>query len=285
MKRVAAAITAWAICTAAWAQPPPPSLAKNVQRDPYGAVVRGEVSQKKLALIFTGDEFGESTSHILDALKARNLRGSFFVTGNFLRREEFQPLVRRIVEEGHYLGPHSDDHPLYCDWEDRERNLVTEEEFTADLRKNLAGLRQAGAPPAGTATYFVAPYEWYNGDQVRWARKLGVELVNFTPGSGSNRDYAKEGHERFVPSRKIYEGVLAYEQRDPHGLNGFLLLMHLGSGRKDPLHAWLGRLSDELADRGYELVRIDELIGVSQTVRPTGAAKSQGRNARREPLP
>lgn len=269
MKYAAAAIYAWAV-GAIWASAEPAALAakNHVQRDPYGAVVRGDVSRQRLAMIFTGDEFGESTAPILDALRERKLRGSFFVTGKFLGEPKFQPLVRRIVEEGHYLGPHSDDHLLYCDWDDREHNLVTEAVFAADLKKNLAELRRFNAPPAGAEAYFVAPYEWYNGDQVRWSRQLGVELVNFTPGSGSNRDYAREGHEKFVPSKKIYEDILTYEQRDPHGLNGFLLLMHLGSGRRDPLHSWLGRLCDDLADRGYELVRIDELIGEGATSIP-----------------
>ena len=33
---------------------------------------------------------------------------------------------------------------------------------------------------------------WYNEDQVRWSRPMGVLLFNFTPGSGSNRDWAPE---------------------------------------------------------------------------------------------
>jgi hypothetical protein len=90
---------------------------------------------------------------------------------------------------------------------------------------------------------------------------MGDTLVNFTPGSGSNRDYAPEGDRAFVPSQKIYDDILAYEQKDPHGLNGFLLLLHLGSGRKDPFHTRLGPLCDELARRGYQFVRVDSLVG------------------------
>jgi hypothetical protein len=88
-----------------------------------------------------------------------------------------------------------------------------------------------------------------------------VTLINFTPGSGSNRDYAPEGDRRFVPSRTIYDDILAYERNDPHGLNGFILLLHLGSGRKDPFHPRLGLLCDALAKRGYEFVRVDKLCG------------------------
>lgn len=234
--------------------------AAGAERDGYGAIVRGDVNSKKLALIFTGDEFGESTGPILDVLKARRCKGSFFVTGNFLRQEELTPLVRRIVGEGHYLGPHSDSHSLYCDWESRDKSLVTEAFFTADLRKNLAALKAVGALRPGAPAYFVSPYEWYNREQVAWSRKAGVELINFTPGSGSNRDYMREDHPRFTSSREIRDDILAYERKDPHGLNGFLLLLHLGSGRRDSFHTQFSPLCDALERRGYEFVRVDELL-------------------------
>jgi peptidoglycan/xylan/chitin deacetylase (PgdA/CDA1 family) len=240
-------------------------VANAVQRDAYGAIVRGDVNKKQLSLIFTGDQFGESAAPILDALKSRRLQGAFFLTGNFLRRSEFKPLVRRMVHEGHYVGPHSDSHPLYCDWDDREQSLVTEAFFIADLKKNVDALRATGAfrpgePAYFVPPYFVPPYEWYNRQHVEWSRKAGVELASFTPGSGSNRDYMREDEPRFVSSRQILDDILAYEQKDPHGLNGFLLLLHLGSGRRDPFHTQLPTLIDRLKQRGYQVVRIDELL-------------------------
>jgi len=228
-------------------------------RDRYGAIIRGDVSTKKLALVFTGDERGESTTHILDVLKNRNVKAAFFVTGNFLRQPALRMLRQRAVAEGHYLGPHSDSHPLYCAWEDRDKSLVTQKIFAADLRKNIAGLRALGALQGEEPVLFIPPYEWYNRDQVEWSRALGVTLINFTPGSGSNRDYAPEGDPHFVPSHTIYGDILAYEEKDPHGLNGFILLLHLGSGRQDPFQPLLGPLCDELAKRGYGFVRVDEL--------------------------
>ena len=81
-------------------------------------------------------------------------------------------------------------------------------------------------------------------------------------GSGSNRDYAPEGDKVFVPSQKIYDDILAYEQKDPHGLNGFILLLHLGSGRQDAFDPHLGPLCDELHKRGYKIVRIDKLLAM-----------------------
>jgi peptidoglycan/xylan/chitin deacetylase (PgdA/CDA1 family) len=237
-----------------------PSPSQRLVYDKYGALVRGDVTVKELSLVFTGDERGESTDSILDALKQRKIKAGFFVTGNFVRKTEFVVLLKRALAEGHYMGPHSDSHPLYCSWEDRDTSLVTRDFFKGDLGKNIGGLRKLGAMRGGVPRLFIPPYEWYNGDQVVWARQLGVTIINFTPGSGSNRDYAPEGDKNFVLSRRIYVDILAYEKKDPHGLNGFILLLHLGSGRTDPFHPLLGPLCDELVKRGYTFVRIDRLL-------------------------
>ena len=226
-----------------------------------GAPVRGDVSKKQIALVFTGGELGEGTPHILDALAARNIKASFFLTGDFLRQPDLIPHVRRMISSGHYVGPHSEAHPLYAPWEDRSKTLVSEADFKADLQKNIHDLRALGAlRDAATPVYFIPPFEWYNADQARWARDMNVLLFNFTPGSGSNRDFAPEGHKSFVPSEKIVADVLAYEEKDPHGLNGFLLLLHLGSTRADKVHPHIPPLLDELRERGFTFVRVDELL-------------------------
>jgi peptidoglycan/xylan/chitin deacetylase (PgdA/CDA1 family) len=226
-----------------------------------GGVVRGDTSKKQIGLIFTGGDFGEGASHILDVLRARDIKASFFVTGDFIRKAELVPHLKRMVAEGHYLGPHSDSHSLYCPWEDRSKTLVTEEFFKKDLQKNIDDLRRLGAlADPKQFVYFIPPYEWYNADQTRWSRQMGVLLFNFTPGSGSNRDWAPEGHKSFAPSQEIMDDILAYEHKDPHGLNGFLLLLHLGSERKDKMHVLLGPLLDQLIKRGYSFVRVDEML-------------------------
>jgi peptidoglycan/xylan/chitin deacetylase (PgdA/CDA1 family) len=225
-----------------------------------GGIVRGDPSRSEIALIFTGGEHGEGTEHILDTLKQAEIKASFFVTGHYVAKQEYHPLLRRVIAEGHYLGPHSDSHPLYCTWEDRSQTLVTEEFFRQDLERNIADLRRFGALRDDGPICFIPPYEWYNAEQARWSEAMGIVLFNFTPGSGSNRDWIPEGQRGFVPSAVILRGILAYEQRDPHGLNGFLLLLHLGSQRADKMHLQLAPLIDELSRRGYEFVRVDELL-------------------------
>lgn len=229
-----------------------------------GGIVRGATDAKRIALIFTGGDFADGVPTILRVCRERGIPASFFVTGDFLRKHP--DAARDIVAAGHLLGPHSDAHLLYCDWDDRAKSLVTREQFETDLKKNVADLAALGAPPS---PYFLPPFEWYNADHVAWARAMGLTLVNFTPGSGSNRDYLPEGEPKFATSAAIADGILDYERRDAAGLNGFLLLLHAGSKRADKMDAQLDRLVAELQARGYAFVSLDGLI--SPTTRPSRA--------------
>lgn len=224
-----------------------------------GGIVRGDLSQKKIALIFTGGDYGEGTGPILDTLQSLHVKAGFFVTGGFLRRPEYRSLLQRAIREGHYVGPHSDQHLLYCSWENRQQSLISEQQFKQDLSKNLDDLRALGATFPG-GIYFIPPYEWFNRDQAKWASEMHVQIFDFSPGSGSNRDYVPEGEPKFVSSQAIYEGILNYEKKDPHGLNGYILLIHLGADRKDKMFLLLPDLIKTLHQRGYEFIRIDEML-------------------------
>jgi len=227
----------------------------------HGGIVRGPTAERRIALEFTGHEFAEGGSIVLDELARRGVQASFFLTGDFLRTEAFAPLVRRIVADGHYLGPHSDKHLLYCDWEAREKTLVTRAAFARDLEENLRAIEAFGVPRS-RVRFWVPAYEWYNDSIAAWGAALGLTLVNFTPGTRSTADYTGEADRNFVPSQRIVESILAREREDPHGLNGYLLLLHIGAGpgRADKMHDRLGGLLDELSARGYRFVRVDELL-------------------------
>jgi peptidoglycan/xylan/chitin deacetylase (PgdA/CDA1 family) len=226
-----------------------------------GGIVRGPTAARQIALEFTGHEFAEGGAVILDELGRRGARASFFLTGDFLRNPGFAPLVRRIVKDGHYLGPHSDKHLLYCDWDVRGKTLVTKGAFVRDLEDNLRAIAAFGVRREGVR-YWVPAYEWYNAEIASWSAGLGLTLVNFTPGTRSNADYTGEADRNFVPSQRICDSILARERQDPDGLNGYLLLLHVGAGpgRADKMHARLGSLLDALSARGYRFVRVDELL-------------------------
>jgi endoglucanase len=241
-----------------------------------GGVVRGPRNARRLALIFTGHEFAEGGQTILETLARREARASFFLTGAFLDNPAFAGLVKEMVVRGHYVGPHSDAHILYCPWDDPKRTLVSREGFVADLEANLAKLSRFGLGREAV-THFVPPYEWYNAEIAAWASALGLRLVNFTRGTRAAADYTGEADPRFVSSEAILRSVFDRERADPNGLDGFLLLMHVGAGpaRRDKLHDRLDDLLGGLARLGYAFVRVDELVPASTP--GAGAPQGQGR--------
>jgi endoglucanase len=226
-----------------------------------GGIVRGPTSARQLAIVFTGHSFAEGGKTILDELATHKAKGSFFFTGEFLTNAHFGPLVKRIVAEGHYLGPHSDRHLLYCPWEGPKKTLVTRAEFQADLESNLSKIERFRVKRS-QIRYFLPPYEHYNQEIVDWAKAMGLTLVNLTPGTRSSADYTGEADKNFVSTKTIYDSILRKEQQDPHGLNGFLLLLHIGSGpgRADKFFARFGELLDHLAGKGYTFLRVDKLL-------------------------
>jgi penicillin-binding protein 2 len=230
----------------------------------HDAIIRGPRDRKQMALIFTGGEYGEGGLEILDTLQSRGIKGSFFFTGDFLRKPEYDPIIRRILTEGHYLGPHGDAHLLYCPWDDRNKTLVTREEFTRDLQKNMDDLVARGADRE-TMRWWIPPYEWYNTEITQWSLDAGIRLFNFSPGTSSNADYTEETDKRYIASSVIYYKILEYESSKLDGLNGFLLLTHVGAGagRPDKFFRRLPVLVDELKRRGYEFVRVDELLAAA----------------------
>jgi peptidoglycan/xylan/chitin deacetylase (PgdA/CDA1 family)/HEAT repeat protein len=231
-----------------------------------GGVVRGPLHKRKLALAFTGHGFAEGGEVIVNELARHNGKASFFLTGGFLDNPQFKPLVQRIVKEGHYLGPHSDQHLLYCAWEPDRKLLVTHDEFIWDLWENVAKITRFGVNRS-QIRYFLPAYEHYNQQIVDWAAEMQLTLVNYTPGTRSNADYTGEGDKNFVPSQTIFDSIIAREQQDTNGLNGFLLLLHIGAGpgRTDKFHARFGELLDHLAGKGYQFVRVDELLAPPST--------------------
>jgi peptidoglycan/xylan/chitin deacetylase (PgdA/CDA1 family) len=223
-----------------------------------GAIVRGPKDRKRIALIFTGHEYPEAGETILDGLARHKARASFFLTGAFLANRTFQPLVQRIYQAGHYVGPHSDNLLAYCASERPHQTLVTRPQFNLDLERNVRKLQ----PNTVLPRYFLPPYERCNLEIVGWANDSFFVIINPTPGTLSSADCTGEADTNFVSSQAIFESIVDREQQDPHGLSGFLLLFHLGSGpaRAGKFHTRFGELLDFLAAKGYEFATVDELL-------------------------
>ena len=226
------------------------------------AITRGDTTQKNIALVFTGDEFADGGEFISSVLQKENIKGSFFLTGNFYRNKDFKSLIRLLIINGNYLGSHSDKHLLYCDWTKRDSLLVTKRQFYVDLARSYRELGRWGIPRE-QALYFLPPYEWYNDSIVSWTHQMGFRLINFTPGTRSTADYTyPEMESKYVDSKTILQSITDYEQTSPSGLNGFILLVHIGTDprRKDKFYQYLPNLISQLKSKQYRFVRINELL-------------------------
>ena len=225
-------------------------------RDAYGAVIRKGADAKNIYLVFSADEHGEGFDHILKVLDDKKIKASFFLTGNFLRNRAYEPVVKRIIAGGHYAGPHSDRHLLYIPWENRDTLLVTKEQFNEDLKNNIIALRKAGLKKE-EPRWFLAPYEWYNSAISRWSEEMGLTLVNFTPGTGTNADYTTPEMAGYRSSDQLIQKLASFEENTPGGLNGAIILIHPGTepGRTDKLWSRLEEIIDFYSDKGYTFSR------------------------------
>lgn len=227
----------------------------------HGAIIRGDSTQRKLALVFTADEFGEGGAAIARALQQHKTPASFFFTGRFYRSPANKALIQQLRRNGHYLGPHSDQHLLYNDWIKRDSLLVTQQQFTTDLQQCYRAMAQQGISKA-QALWFLPPYEWYNDTIAAWTGQLGLQLVNFTPGTLSNADYTWPQLRQYRSCDVILQSIRDYEQRHPAGLNGFILLMHAGVDPRRTDKCWnrLDELLNFLHEKNYTMLTVPALL-------------------------
>jgi peptidoglycan/xylan/chitin deacetylase (PgdA/CDA1 family) len=150
---------------------------------------------------------------------------------------------------------------LYCDWSKRDSLLVTKQQFRSDLQKNYEELRQFGIAKS-SAHFFLPPYEWYNDSIASWTKEMNLQLINYTPGTLSHADYTTPDEKNYRSSKTIYQSIINYELEHASGMNGFILLMHIGTDTKrtDKFYDHLPQLIQYFKNKGYQFVRIDELL-------------------------
>ena len=226
-----------------------------------GGINRTNPEKKQISLVFTAADKADGANAILKTLKKHDIQGAFFFTGQFF--DLFPNVVKRIVNEKHYLGSHGYGHLLYMPWENPDSLLVTREQVEEDLLKGYACLRNFGVE-LNDAPVFIPPYEYYNEKIAAWAKNLGLQLINFTPGTLSNADYTiPEMGKSYRSSKFIYNKILEVEKNE--GLNGHIILLHLGTSEKrtDKFYdGYLDKLIRTLKKKGYTFTPILEAIGM-----------------------
>lgn len=227
----------------------------------YGGLERADSTEKSICLTFTGGDFNDGGKWISRVLERKAVPAHFFFTGDFYRLPENKKLINKLRKQGHYLGPHSDKHLLYASWTNRDSLLVSKEEFTSDLLNNYKEMAAFGIDKK-MAPFFMPPYEWYNQQISDWTAELELVLINYTPGTRSNADYTTpDMGDRYIGSKEIYESILNFESTSSNGLNGFILLIHIGTapGRTDKFYYHLEDLVTELKNRDYQFKNLTEL--------------------------
>ncbi|NQX01375.1 polysaccharide deacetylase family protein [bacterium] len=202
---------------------------------------RVHVSGNYIALTFDDGPHPQNTPRLLDMLRARNIKATFYVIGRSV--DLYPQIVRRTVAEGHEIGNHSQTHRLLSKLGDSE------------LRQEMSRCRDSVARAAGVQPRTMRPP--YGGLLQRQR-----ELVHAEYGypvilwSVDPLDWKRPGAR--VVSSRILAGTTA---------GGIVLAHDLHSQTVDAMPATL----DGLLRRGFQFVTVSQLLAMKTEV-PTAQA-------------
>lgn len=208
---------------------------------------------------------------ILDFLKARGIRATFFISGPFVFRdyrkgkggglnEASLSMIRRMIEDGHEFGSHTRSHPHNRFW----INWTREND---DLRQGWdAAARElfGGASPgnARMLPFWRAPYGEYDDRSLRQASRAGFPIqVGWSVDVHDGLGLPKCGDgppADCMDARRMTDRVL---QATGGQFDGLVVLAHL----QNP-YDWTGtpdglaRLVDTLAAKGIAIRPLSEMF-------------------------
>jgi peptidoglycan/xylan/chitin deacetylase (PgdA/CDA1 family) len=198
------------------------------------AHTRAPAATNKVALTWDDGPDPRSTPPLLDLLKSRGVRGSFFCVGE--RARTHPEIVRRCQAEGHLLANHSDRH-----------SLLTNFYFGAAMRREMSACQDTLVELGGVAPRYYRPPMGYMNHAVEGAAaSLNMELVGW-----HTRGWDTTGR----PVEDIVKGVL--DRVEP----GAIVLLHDGHQDPDRVVAIACGVLDGLEARGLEPARLDALLG------------------------
>ncbi|MGN0423438.1 MAG: polysaccharide deacetylase family protein [Lachnospiraceae bacterium] len=180
----------------------------------------------KIAITFDDGPSSQCTGRLLDGLKERNVKATFFLIGE--NAKENPELVKRLDEEGHLIGNHTYHHveiTKVSDEEAKKEILDTNEVITSITGKSVEYMR----PPFGL-----------------WQRNLEMEIeVLPVMWTIDPLDWTTENVDEIV--NKV---VTEAEEND-------IILLH--DCYDSSVDAAL-RIIDILQKKGFEFVTVDQLI-------------------------
>lgn len=203
----------------------------------------------QIALTFDDGPSLANTPRVLEVLRAHGAHATFFINGQAVTSEAHMDLLRRMREEGHIIGNHTETHQNAVSISlDRLRREVSQ---TGDV------LDEIGVPARQRFLRF--PYGSSNCSTADVARSAGYRITGwhidtadwcFNAGGG----YCSPSTFRYVPDsyRRDYVGFTVSQARSN---GGGVLLMH-------DVHSFtvnnLDRLLTALENAGFTFVTLDD---------------------------
>ena len=246
------------------------------ETDDLGVVYKINPQEKDVYLVFTAHysaadsgrfENFDGVVPVLNTLKEKGVKGSFFPTGVCFLEEKYQEPVRRIIDEGHYLSSHSFGHLLFCEYGDKEKNLVTEDSIRADFKLMEEQLERFGLTKE-QYRWLIPPYEHYNKFAVDVMTDMGYSLVNPTKGMLTGMDWTSPGASNYISTEKILENLWKYEEENT--FNGVVLLIHAMNypdrTDEDRPYTYLGDIIDTLKEKGYTFKTLYDVIATEKAI-------------------
>ena len=217
---------------------------------PYTVDMYGS-SNKKIAITFDDGPDPEWTPKILDVLKEKGVRATFFLIG--VEAEKYPGIAKRIYAEGHEIGNHTFTHPDISSINKRyfevELNL-TERFFEGKL----------GVKPVLFRPPYSVDQEPDTADQVR-PLELAQQLGYITIGDKVDPNDWRDNPRR--PANEIVADVLKnLPPCDPGNLTcGNIILLHDGGGNRSETVKALPQIIDGMRAKGYDIVPVSGLLG------------------------
>jgi peptidoglycan-N-acetylglucosamine deacetylase len=212
---------------------------------PYVLERWGGQDPKKIALTFDDGPDAEFTPQILDILKAKQAPATFFVVG--LAADRHSGLLKRIVAEGHEVGNHTFSHPniaLIPEQQFRFELNATERLFESRLGRGSVLFR----PPYAEDVEPSTPEEV---QPILLSSSLGYYTIGMLDDPS---DWSQPGTASIV--RATVERAM---RGDAH-----VVLLHDGGGRREQTVEALPLLIDALRAKGFKLVGVSELMGLTR---------------------
>lgn len=238
--------------------------------DSYGVVEKINPKLNEVYLVFTAHyshadsgrfENFDGLVPVLNTLKEKGVKGSFFPTGVCFDVEKYQEPIKRLIGEGHYLSSHSYAHLLLCDENDRNISLVSEDSLRADFAIMESKLESYGLTKEQYC-WLIPPYEVYDQKAVDVMKDMGYRLINPTSGFLTGMDWTSPGADNYHSTEMILENLWKYEQENT--FNGVVLLIHAMNypdrTEADRPYNHLGSIIDKLKEKGYTFKTMFDVI-------------------------